>query len=349
MPVFPPRPTLLAVLVAVCATCAAPPADAQSRRGSAAAPFLTLGGGARSAGLGHAYTAEALGAEALFWNPAGIARPVEGPAGSVVYSHAEWLLEIDRDAAALAVPVGPGVVGLSVLRVGYGDMEVTTVDQPDGTGETFSGSDLAVGLSYAQALTDQFTIGGTAKVVRQSVWDMSSQAFAFDLGLLLQTDYLGGLRLAASIQNFGTKMQLNGVNTETIVDVYPDTEGNAPQLGRLETESFDLPLSFRFGASVPIISAGGAELRAFADANQVVDNSLNADLGAELMYSLAGTTVGLRAGYRDALLGDDVASHLSFGAGLDVPAGNTRIGFNFAYLPFEHLNDTQMFDLSIRF
>ncbi|HBX66096.1 MAG TPA: hypothetical protein DEG32_08035, partial [Balneolaceae bacterium] len=51
---------------------------AQSRVGTTAAPFLTLGVGAKGSALGHANTVITSGAEGLFWNPATIALKNEG-------------------------------------------------------------------------------------------------------------------------------------------------------------------------------------------------------------------------------------------------------------------------------
>lgn len=54
---------------------------AQSRVGTSAAVFLTLGNGARASALGHAYTATSRGADALFWNPSGSAIRQDNLAG----------------------------------------------------------------------------------------------------------------------------------------------------------------------------------------------------------------------------------------------------------------------------
>ena len=45
-----------------------------SKVGITAAPFLTIGVGAKATGMGGAFVATASDASALFWNPSGIAR-----------------------------------------------------------------------------------------------------------------------------------------------------------------------------------------------------------------------------------------------------------------------------------
>src|SRR6202041_1064947 len=64
------RITLLAALFAI----AAPARALQTDVGTAAAEFLQIGAGARSLGMGEAYTAVADGPDAVYWNPAGLSR-----------------------------------------------------------------------------------------------------------------------------------------------------------------------------------------------------------------------------------------------------------------------------------
>ena len=55
-----------------------------------------------------------------------------------------------------------------------------------------------------------------------------------------------------------------------------------------------------------------------------------------------------RMGFKDAFL-DNVDSHLSYGAGLDVQVSGARFGFDFAYVPFDLLDETKTFDFRIYF
>lgn len=324
---------------------------AQNRTGTTAAAFLTLGTGARGQALGHAYTALATGADALFWNPAGAARSYNGrQRGSLLLSHAQWLADINYNAAAVVVPVfGARTIGFSVASVDYGSMQVRTVALPEGTGETFRAADLSLGLTYAQSLTSAFYFGGTVKYVRQQIRDMSADAIAFDFGFVLQTQYLQGLTLAAAIQNFGSKMQMGGINSVVFVDIDETTSGNNPDVpARLEMDTWDLPLSFKFGMALPVFRLNNLELLALADAHQSNDNRLNGDFGGQLRLYNRTFNFDLRAGYKDLFV-DHVDSHFTLGAGLDVRALGIRAGFDYAYTPFELLGNTQMLDFRIYF
>lgn len=336
----------------VLAAAVAVPALGQSRVSTSAAQFLTIGTGARGNALGHAYTALATGADALYWNPAGAARIEDGRnQGSIFFSHNRWLVDIDYNALGLVIPVtSVGVVGLSLAQVDYGRMDRRTVDLPEGTGETFGAADLVVGLTYAQPLTDLFYIGGSMKYVRQSIYDMSASTMAFDIGFVLDSNYLNGLKLAASITNFGGKMQMDGINGRIFTDVDPQNSGSNQSLpARLETGRWDLPLSFKFGLALPVLQTANARLDLLSDAHQTNDNNLNADLGARLRFDVSSLHLDLRTGYKDLALGSDVTTHMTYGAGLSVDAMGLRFAIDYAYIPSEFFNAVQVADLRLSF
>jgi hypothetical protein len=330
-------------------------AMAQSRVSTTAAHFLTLGTGAQGTALGHAYTTMATGGDALFWNPAGIARMGPGnKRGSLFFNHTDWLLDLNYNSFGLVVPVtAAGAFGFQIAQLDYGRMDVRTVALPEGTGETFGASDLVMGASYAQPLTNSFYIGGTAKYVRQSIYDMSANTFAFDIGFVLESDYLNGMRLAASIMNFGGKMQMDGVNSRVFVDIDPTSSGSNDALpAKLETRQWDLPLSFKFGVAVPVINTSNVRVELLSDAHQTNDNSLNADFGGQAKFMVGGIDLDLRAGYKDfgsKELRDNVQSHFTYGGGLSLGVAGLQLGIDYAYVPFEFLGNVQMFDLRLGF
>ncbi len=327
-------------------------AVAQSRVGTTAAPFLTLGTGARGSALGHAYTAMASGPDALFWNPGAASVPHRGEyRGGAFFTHHNWFAGINYNAAAVVVPVtGSGVIGLSLASVDYGRMDVTTVFDPDGTGETFTATDLAIGVTYSTPLTPSFYFGGTAKYIRQSIRDMSAQTGAVDFGFVLTTNYLNGMKIAATLMNFGGKMTMSGVNSQIAVDVAQNISGSNEDIpAELKMDSWNLPLQFKFGVALPVVDMNNVQFVVLADANQSNDNDLNSDLGAQLRYDTRTVTFDARFGYKDLFLDDNVDSHFSYGAGLEVRVSKVRFGFDYSYVPFDALSDTQMIDFRVYF
>lgn len=322
----------------------------QSKAGTTAATFLTIGNGARGSALGHANTSSAKGADALFWNISGAAISDNHRRGSVMFSNFQIFADIDYNSLGVVLPISDkGIIGLSVANVDYGTMDVRTGFQPEGTGEQFSASDLMVGISYAQPLADNFYMGGQVKWVGQRIWDMRASTIALDLGLTLITDYLNGMKLSASIQNFGGQMQLDGINVQDTYEPEPGVGGNDRVFVRRELDSWNIPLSFKFGVAVPVLKTDHYMFTVMGESHQTNDQSLNGDFGSEFTYSTNSTNFHVRAGYKDLFLGDNVDGHITYGAGLDVAFTSVRVGFDFAVARQNYLQNVQMIDFRIYF
>lgn len=342
------------ILYVVLALLLAPAVHAQSRVGTTAAPFLTLGTGARTNSLGHAAVSTAVGAEALFWNPGLIAVPGQSHTGGLLFTSHPLFADIQYTAFGLTIPMGAnGVLGASVASVDYGRMDVTSeLLAGDGrTGETFAPSDLMLGLSYAQPLTNAFSFGATVKYVDQRIRDMRASAFAVDLGFVLVTDYLNNARLAASIQNFGTKLQFRGVNGRVFVAPDPTNRGGNDRVpAEYTTTEWDLPLSFRLGAAVPVFVSDFASLTLMSDVQQTNDFGLNMDTGAEVRFNVGGAALAFRGGYKD--LGpptDAVDGHWTYGSGLDLNLRSFRLGVDIGVMTRPYLGLSRMLDLRLHF
>ncbi len=327
----------------------------ESRAGTTAAQFLTMGVGAKGTALGNASTVYVAGAEALFWNPAGISIENEGGTySSSFFSVNQYFVDVDIYGAGIVFPIGntPGrVLGLGLNFVDYGRMDVRTVEDPEGIGATFGAHDLSFALTYAQNLTDQFHFGGSVKIIQQKIYDMVANAVAIDLGFLLKTDYINGLTLGASITNFGNELQMSGINSETFVDLDPQHAGNNEGIiGNVKLNSWELPLSFKFGVNVPAIKRENLQLLLLSEVQQTNDNNMNIDSGTQLSYLSNTVKFHVRGGYRDFLLGDKVDSHITYGAGFTLKTSNgMAIGVDFAQVPFEYLGQTTIVDVKLYF
>ncbi|RMH76205.1 MAG: hypothetical protein D6681_21750 [Calditrichaeota bacterium] len=311
--------------------------------GTTAAPFLTIGVGARPLAMGGAFVSVANDASALFWNVSGIAQ-LERP--EMIFNHSEWLEEINFDYLGLTVPLGTfGTVGLSITAMTMGEFEQTTELQPEGTGVMFSAGSFAAAVSYGRRLTDKFMIGFTGKFIREYIWNSSATGVALDVGTLFITPF-NDLRLGMSISNFGTKMRISGDDLLLQVDPDPTISGNNNAIpARFLTDKFDLPLLFRVGASMEVMHSETSRLTLSVDALHPNDNAESVNVGGEYAFQ---ETFYLRGGYRSLFLPDSEEG-FTVGAGLGTRLGTLRFRFDYAYEDFGLLGSIQKITARLRF
>lgn len=311
-----------------------------SKVGLTAANFLEIGVGARPMGVGGAFVARADDITSLYWNPAGLSG-----VGNVqlLFNHVDWVADINFEYFGLVKTVpGMGAIGLAISAVTMEDMIVRTVANPDGTGEMFSASDLALQLSFARQVTDRFAIGFSGKFVYEQIWHTAASAIAFDFGTLYRTAF-NGMTIGMSISNFGTSMKMSGRDAQIRVDIDPLHTGNNDNIrGSLETDRFPLPLIFRFGLMMPIKISQHQQISLMADGLHPNNNYESLNIGAE--YNLDDRFF-LRAGYKSLFL-EDTEEGFTLGAGVSTrwfQAVNLLI--DYAYQDFGRLNFTQFFTL----
>jgi hypothetical protein len=193
-----------------------------SKRGTTAAPFLSVPQGARALAMGGAFVAVANDPSAMYWNPAGLS---DLPGVQFMFDHTYWIADLQYEYVGATVNMGTaGTVGLNVTASNYGEMKVTTVDQQEGTGEVFNVTDLAIGLSYGLRLTEEFSIGFNPKFIYQTIWKMNASAVALDIGIRYVTPFKG-ITLGMAVSNFGTKMKMTGNSALIIYQQDPASGG----------------------------------------------------------------------------------------------------------------------------
>lgn len=262
------------------------------KSGSVAFKFLNLQYDARGAALG-GLAAQAAGAEGLYWNPAGLAK-----AGGLGFNAGmtQWLVETSYMNAGVVMPMAGGVLGVGFVSVDYGDFMKSGWEEVSGSYvfspnmETFTASDNALQVSYGRFLSDKFSIGGSAKMISESIEDESLSGIAFDVGTQFNTGYKN-LQLGAVISNFGPSVE--PVETE-------DESGLAP------------PMTFSFGAVGQAFGDDSMGLMAGINVVKLSDMAQRIAVNGEM--TVAGM-IKIRGSYT---LGDLVQDALSFGAGINM-------------------------------
>ncbi len=290
--------------------------------------FLEVMPVARATALGDAYSVWASGADAVFWNPSGLAL-VETQEFSSTFI--QWIFDTRQGALSYATPIGNlGALGLQIQYVDYGEFDEAVATRPyinqevnpGLTGNTFHPFSYLVGLSYARSLTDKFSTGLTVKYAHESLYNgqmvlaqVSQGSFEevktwasgviYDFGIRYNTGFRS-VQIGASVQNFGPNV------TYAI-------------------QSSPVPLLFRWGVAADLI--GKDALLATDEENRIGvafdlyqpnDYEQQEHLGVE--YEFAGV-FALRAGYK---FNYDYEG-LTVGGGVKQAVGSVKLSLDYSY------------------
>lgn len=310
--------------------------------GTSTAAFLEIGVGGRAQAMGNAGVALAHDASSMFWNPAA-AIALDGTV-SVSFDYTEWLANTRLEHLA-AVFIFPriGALGISVMSFDIVDQApVRTILQPEGTGEFYSASDLALTATYAARLTPRFMVGVSGKFIQETLWHEKASAYAFDLGMMYHTN-LPGLSLAAGLANFGSDMKLEGRDLRRPFDDDPTNFSNDKLNVDLQTDAFSLPLLFRFGIAYRL-EGSMHRMTLAADLLHPSDNSEAVNVGLEYTFI---DTISFRAGLASYFETDRTGGY-TFGMGLQRKMfDQLGVTIDYAYATWGILNATHRFTVTL--
>ncbi|MDP2363491.1 MAG: PorV/PorQ family protein [Ignavibacteria bacterium] len=313
-----------------------------TKTGTTATQVLKFNVGPRAIGMGGAFTAVSDDITALYWNPGGTANIVSNEA---FFNHTSLYADIRHDFAAYATNLsGLGTVGAFVSVLSMDEMQVRTIENPEGTGEFFDYNTLVLGLNYSRFLTENFSIGFNVKYISENLWHMNATGLAVDIGTLYKIPVMNELRIAASISNFGTKMQLSGRDATII---FQSGAGGSNYINsNIELDKFDLPLLFRFGLSADVIKEETSRLTAAIDAIHPNDHTEYINTGVEYAWN---EIIHLRAGY-NSLFEKDSEKGLTLGFGLYYRIVDLiKVKLDYAYQDFGRLKDVHYFSVGVNF
>lgn len=316
----------------------------QSKVGTTALPFLGISVGPRATAMGSAFAGVAQDATSLYYNPGGIAQLATS---QFMLAHTDWLVETNFTWLGFVFKMDPNnAIGISFTQLDYGEELVTTVLQPEGTGERWGASDIAIALSYARNLTDRFSIGGNVKYVQQKILNESANAFAVDVGLLFVTQF-NDMKLGMSISNFGTDIQLAGKDLLQRVDLDPEKLGdNETIVANLKTDSWTLPLFFRVGLAMDVLKSNYSRLTLAVDALRPSDNTEILNVGGEFAFN---NMFFLRGGYK-SLFRNNSEEGLTLGAGVNFSFGShVSWGLDYCFMDFGLFETINMIGVKISF
>ncbi len=325
--------------------------SAVSKRGTTAASFLEIGIGARGTSMGNAFVAVVDDVNSLYWNPGGLALMHKS---EVSFIQTKWLAGIDFNNVSAAFPMGNlGTVGVALTSISIAEMDVRTIDQPEGTGEKFGASDFSATLGWGRSFTDRFSFGANIKYIEERIWHMKASSVAVDLGTTFRSQFKD-MKIGMSVSNFGNKMQLKGDDTLIKVDIDEEKEGNNSKINaHLDTDYWSLPLIFRVGVAADVVKLPYAKLILAVDAAHPNNYAESVSVGGEfnvmdMAFLRAGRTFYLDDNDED---GNPYSlEKLNVGGGINLLiTRNMRFKLDIAYGDWGILSDVHRFSLSLEF
>lgn len=300
--------------------------------------FLSVSLDPRASALSDAMTTVQNNSASMLYNPSAMAemdRMVDYSFGTT-----RWIADINyiHGTAALNLLDGQyGVIGLSLVAVDYGEFNGTIVaNNDDGYIDvgTYKPTAIAIGVGYAKALSQKFSVGGNIRFVRQSMGtsvvtldasgnavskEHKAEVLSFDFGMLYHTGFKS-LDFGMSIRNFSKEIK------------YID-------------ESFQLPLTFKIGLSMNLIDLteidrGMHSLLLAVDAAHPRDYPEQVSIGMEYTFL---NTFSIRGGYTFPT--DE--QEFSAGVGFKQELSDVNFSIDYSYTPFGIFDNVHRVSINI--
>lgn len=247
------RSTLLTVFagLSVFLLCATANAGNPARSGQAGASELLIDPWAGSSGFANANTSCVQGIEAQFLNVAGTAFT---PHTEVILGNSDYLgggAGVSISVAGLCQHVGDaGAIGLSVMSMNFGNIPITTYDNPEGGIGYYTPQFINIGLSYARGFSDNIYGGLNAKLISESISNAHALGFAIDAGIQYVADVAHdkkNLHFGISLKNVGPPMKYSGDGLASEASLPNGNTGTITLEQRSQT--FELPSLVNIGAA----------------------------------------------------------------------------------------------------
>lgn len=302
--------------------------------------FLLVGTSPRACALGEAFTAIGSGSESMFYNPSGLTMMERE--FDITLNYTKWIADINYLSGAAAWNLGVyGVVGINLLTVNYGDIKGTSLVSPGESGNYPLGykdngnlsnvGAYSVGLSYAKAISEAFSIGGNIKIAGQnlgesdfgtSVKQNNAAKLVFDAGVRYSTGFKG-FTFGMSIRNFSTSLKREEIDEQ-------------------------LPLLFSLGTAINLMAVIDEE---YSESNSTLlavdflhpnNYSERVNIGAEYKFQ---QMIAVRFGYQT---NRDIASW-SAGLGFNTSISDYDLQVNYSFSKFDLFDNVQRISIAFSF
>lgn len=326
------------------------------RVGSAGATELLINPWARSAAMGDAGIACSNGLDAIFTNIAGLAFVDKT---QIRFDRTNWLggAGININSAGFAQRVSESsVISVSVMAMTFGEIDITTVDLPEGGLGTYSPTYSNFNVGYAREFSNSIYGGINFKVISESISNLRGTGVAIDAGIRYVTGEEDQVKFGITLKNIGPTMNFKGDGLSIQV-LYPSSGDQATLEQRSAT--FEMP---------SLLAIGGSYDFNFTETNKLTlalgfsANSFSNDqfrIGLDYGMTLDKARFNLMAGYvyEAGLFNPDFGyqsrvtalSGISAGVSVDAIVGKSKsmLGIQYAYRQTRLFNGVHSIGLSI--
>lgn len=238
------------VIGAMVLTSVAVHAGNEDRVGSAGASHMLVNPWARSAAIGSAGISSVNGLEATFVNIAGLAFTDKT---QIKYNYSNWMgsAGISLNSAGIAQKVSESdVIAVSIQAMNFGDIAITTVNNPEGDIGVFSPRMNVFNVGYARTFSSSIYGGINFKVISENISNLRATGIAIDAGIRYVTGEQDQIKFGITLKNIGPVMKYKGDGLANQVD-YLATGVTATLEQRSAT--YELPSLLAIGGSYDFI------------------------------------------------------------------------------------------------
>lgn len=275
-------------------TCTSVFAGNEDRVGSAGASQLLVNPWARSTGSADAGIANVNGIEGTFTNIAGLAFTDKT---QLKFNYTNWLGNsgIRFSSAGFAQRLSESsVIAVSIQAMSFGDIDITTVELPEGGIGVFTPRVNVFNVGYAKSFTKSISGGINFKVISESIANLKANGMAIDAGIRYVTGEQDQIKFGITLKNVGPTMRYKGDGLSTQIN-YVSTGGKATLEQR--SQAFEMPSLLAIGGSYDFIFNEKSKLTTMLGftANSFANDQYR--LGLDYAMTTGKAAFNVRAGY----------------------------------------------------
>lgn len=232
----------------------------RDRSGQAGAQHLLIDPWAKTNGMANANVAEIRGLESMFSNVAGLSfiKKTE-----FAFNRTQYLTGsnagISINSLGLGIHLGKngkdfGTLGVSFFSQNFGNIDITTVSQPEGGLGTFNPNLTYIGLHYAKMFNHFIYGGASIKIINERFSDLKATGFAIDAGVQYVAGKYENFKIGVTLQNIGLPMSYkgDGVSVSGVI-----TNSDFEQTLEVRAAEYEMPSLLGIGISYDFLFFGG--------------------------------------------------------------------------------------------